>query len=166
MPSRLRLAEIALLAAVTALTGAAAPSAAKNRPPIPEGEAQISPEGLQQYARVYQAPDVRYLRQLFTAYLAGKPVEAGEKKCLDAWDRAYFKSRFVVLSRDPGTMGITFILLIAKDRPDRVFEAGVYDRGEGKLVLRTLEDSGYTAEDVRRIPIRYRQFFQDSSPMM
>jgi hypothetical protein len=36
---------------------------------IPDGEAQFTPEQLEQYYLVYKHPDVRYLRTLFDSYL-------------------------------------------------------------------------------------------------
>ena len=74
---------------------------------IPEGEAQFTPEQLEQYYLVYKNPDVRYLRSLFDSYLAGSGGTEQERQIVSKWDKAYFRSKFIVLSRDANTFGGT-----------------------------------------------------------
>ncbi|HEV2988188.1 MAG TPA: hypothetical protein VG759_07090, partial [Candidatus Angelobacter sp.] len=59
---------------------------------------------------------------------------------LDKWDKAYFRSKFIVMSRDDNTFGGTFITILFQDRPDRVFVIWIYPEGKNKrLTLRRLE---------------------------
>jgi hypothetical protein len=81
---------------------------------------------------------------------------------LDKWDKAYFRSKFIVMSRDDNTFGGTFITILFQDRPDKVFVTWVYPEGENKrLTLRRLEAGDYSEEDIRRINIRYKKLIED-----
>src|SRR4029077_14298701 len=131
------------LAAPLVLAASFAPA---QEPVIPEGEAHFSPAELKEYYLVYKSGDVRYLRKIFDAYSAGKLKDADEALILRPWDRAYFQNKFIVMSREESPFNITFILLIAQDRPDRVIRAAVYKQSERKFALRGLEDAGYPPE--------------------
>ena len=141
--------------------GASAQSGQAARPTIPDGEAHFSPSELEDYYRVYENGDVRYLRRLFDAYLAGKSIDDDAARILRPWDRAYLRSKLIVMSRDESPFGVTFILLVAQDRPDRVLRAAVYKRSRAAFVLRGLDDAGFSSEDVRKLRVRYRQFLED-----
>jgi hypothetical protein len=129
---------------------------------IPDGEAQFTPGQLEQYYLVYKNADVRYLRTLFEAHLnsLGGPQE--EHQALDRWSKEYFRSKFVVLSRDRNTFGGTLITILFQDRPDKVFVAWVYPEGANKkLTLRRFDAGEFNEEDIRRIKIRYKTLLED-----
>lgn len=162
-----KLSRVLAAVALAALLGLAASSApAQDHPAIPEGEAHFSPAELKEYYFVYKNGDVRHLRKIFDAYSAGKLNNGDEALILGPWDRAYFRNKFIVLSREESAFNITFILLIAQDRPDRVLRAAVYKRDKKEFLLRGLEDAGYSPEEIRKMQVRYRQFFADKEHAM
>jgi len=60
---------------------------------------------------------VRYLRTLFEAYLNGSGGTELEHQLLGKWNKDYYRSKFVVLSREGNMFGGTLIvecMLIAK----------------------------------------------------
>jgi hypothetical protein len=129
---------------------------------IPEGEAHFTPEQLNQYYLVYTNPDVRYLRILFDAYLRGDSGREDEFKLLKKWSSDYYKSKYIVLSRDKNPFGGAFITIIFQDRPDKIFVAWVYPEGAARdLKIRVLDPSKYSDEDVMRTRIRYKMFLED-----
>ncbi len=134
----------------------------KTNSKIPEGEAQFTQEQLEQYYLVYKNPDVRYLRILFDGYLNGSGGTEQEREILSKWDKAYFRSKFIVMSRDVNTFGGTFITILFQDRPDKVFVTWVYPEGINKrLTLRKLDAGDFDREDIRRINVRYKKLIAD-----
>jgi hypothetical protein len=134
---------------------------------ILEGEAQFTPEQLEQYYLVYKNPDVRYLRSLFDSYLAGSGGTEQERQIVSKWDKAYFRSKFIVMSRDANTFGGTFLTILFQDRPDKVFVAWVYPEGnKEKLTLRKLDAGDFNQEDIRRINVRYKKLIADKTHAM
>jgi hypothetical protein len=117
---------------------------------------------MKDYYLVYKNADVRYLRRVFDGYLRGARVTEEEAESLGKWDKAYYRSKFVVLSRDNNTFGGTFITIMFQDRPDKVFVAWVYPEGSRRrLTLKGLDLGRFTEEDIRRMRIRYRRFLED-----
>src|SRR5215469_7682274 len=83
---------------------------------IPDGEAKFTRAQLADYYLVYQNPDVRYLRTLFNNYLRGSGGSEQEHQILDKWNKAYFQSKFIVMSRDHNTFGGTLITILFQGR--------------------------------------------------
>jgi hypothetical protein len=138
-----------------------------NASKIPEGEAQFTPEQLEQYYLVYKNADVRYLRTLFDAYLNSSGGTEEERQAMDKWSKEYFRSKFVVLSRVRNTFGGTLITILFQDRADKVFVAWVYPEGAKKNPrLRRFEVGDFNDEDVRRIKIRYKRLLDDKPHAM
>jgi hypothetical protein len=134
---------------------------------IPDGEAQFTPEQLEQYYFVYKNPDVRYLITLFDAYLKNSGGTEQERPAVDKWNKEYFRSKFIVLSRTGNTFGGTLITVLFLDRPDKVFVAWVYPEGEDKkLTLKAFDAGDFSDEDVRRIKIRYKKIIEDKTHAM
>ena len=137
-----------------------------NSPRIPDGEAQFTPTQLEQYYKVYKNADVRYLRTVFDAYLKSECSEQ-ERQTLDKWNKEYFHSKFIVMSRDQNTFGGSFITILFQDRPDKVFVAWVYPEGAAKkLTLRNFDLGNFSAEDVKRINTRYKKLIADTAHAM
>ena len=129
---------------------------------IPDGEAQFTPDQLEQYYLVYKNPDVRYLRTLFDTYLNNSGGTEQERKLLHTWDKDYFQSKFMVLSRDRNTFGGTLITILFQDRPDKVFVAWVYPEGnKKKLRLRRFDVGDFSDEDIKRTRVRYKKLIED-----
>lgn len=160
---------VALLCSVVAGAGwaqqKANPDAAASA--IPEQEAHFTPEQLQDYYLVYTNPAVRYLRTVFDAYLQGKPGHTAEFELLKKWDREYYRSKFMVCSRDPNPFGGQFVTIMFQDKPDKIFVAWVYPAtGERKFELRALELGNYSDQDVKRARIGYRALLEDKDHTM
>jgi hypothetical protein len=129
---------------------------------IPAGEAHFTPAQLKEYYLVYKNADVRYLRTLFDAYVRGARGREEEYELLRKWDKDYYRSKFVVMSREENTFGGTLITIMFQDRPDKVFVAWVYPEGDRRrLTLKGLDLGKFSDEDIRRMKIRYRQFLED-----
>jgi hypothetical protein len=129
---------------------------------IPLCEAHFTAEQWQQYYNVYNLPDVKFLRTLFNAYLAGTGGTNDEIALLKKWDKGYYHSKFMVTSRDINLFGGTSVQFMFEDRPDRVFDAWVYPAGsKRKPELRALDQADFSAEDIRRIKIRYKECLED-----
>jgi len=134
---------------------------------IPTEEAQFTPEQLEQYYVVYKNPDVRYLRTLFDGYLQASGGTAQEHHLLDKWDKAYFRGKFIVMSREANTFGGTLITILFQDRPDRVFLAWVYPEANNKtLTLRKFDAGDFSEEDIKRINARYKALIKDKKHAM
>jgi hypothetical protein len=143
--------------------------AAPDAPPsaIPAEEAHFSPEQLKEYYLVYTNPDVRYLRELFNAYLHGEAGKEAEYELLKPWSSDYYKSKFMVCSRNESAFGGAFITLMFQDRPDKVFVAWVYPEGEARtLTLRSWELAKFSDEDIKRIRVRYKELLNDHDHAM
>jgi hypothetical protein len=129
---------------------------------IPEREAQFTQEQLEQYYLVYKNPDVRYLRTLFDNYLNKSGGTGEESQQLNKWNKDYFRSKFMVMSRENNTFGGTLITILFQDRPDKVIVAWVYPEGSNKeLTLRKFDLGNFNDEDIKRIKVRYRKLIED-----
>ena len=127
-------------------------------------EVNFTPEELKEYYKVYDAPDVKYLRIVFNAYLAGTRGKEKEYEVLRGFDKEYYKSKFIVLAVNGGILGGNFITIMFQDRPDKAFKAWVYKRG--KYELRAFEPAKFSEDVVKRIQVRYRKFLQDKKHAM
>ena len=71
------------------------------------------------------------------------------------------------MSRDSDTFGGTLITILFQERPDEVFVAWFYpDGSDRKLTLRKLEQGNFSAEDIRRINVRYKMLIADKMHAM
>jgi hypothetical protein len=141
-------------------------SAAQDSKPskIPDGEAQFTPEQLEQYYLVYKNPDVRYLRTLFDSYLKNSGGTEQEHQQLGKWNKDYFRSKFTVMSRENNTFGGTLITILFQDRPDKVFVAWIYPEGGNKqLTLKRFDVGDFSDEDIKRIKVRYKKLIEDKT---
>ncbi len=160
---------IAVLLALSVQSGYAqqsqktdAPAQQEQTSKIPAEEAHFTAEQLEDYYLVYNDSDVRYLRKVFDAFLHGVPGRKEEFELLRRWNKDYYRSKFVVLSRDNNELGGTFITIMFQDRPDKVFVAWVYREGDRRrLTLKGFSPGKFNEEDIRRIRIRYRRFLED-----
>jgi hypothetical protein len=150
------------LACVVLLLTHMSPAQDSKASKIPDGEAQFTPEQLEQYYLVYKNPDVRYLRTLFDTYLNSSGGTEEERQQLHKWNKDYFRGKFMVMSRENNMLGGTLITILFQDRPDKVFVAWVYPEGSNKkLTLRRFDVGDFSDEDLRRIKVRYRKLIED-----
>ena len=137
-------------------------SGKSERSAIPEGEAHFSQDQLKDYYLVYTNADVRYLRTLFDSYLDKAPGHDSEFAILNKWAPEYYKSKFMVCSRDQNSFGGTLVTIMFQDKPDKIFVAWVYPVGEARnLTLRALDLGNYSDEDIKRTRVRYRAMLED-----
>jgi hypothetical protein len=143
-------------------------SAAQDSKPskIPDGDAQFTPEQLEQYYLVYKNPDVRYLRTLFDSYVKNSGGTEQEQQQLGKWNKDCFRSKFMVMLRDNDTFGGTLITILFQDRPDEVFVAWVYPEGGKQLTLRRFDVGDFSDEDIKRIKVRYKKLIEDKTHAM
>lgn len=140
---------------------------AKQNESLDSQEVHFTPDQLKSYYAVYQNADVRYLRSVFNAYLSGSVRSPEEKDALSKWSKDYYRSKFVVLSRDANPFGGTLITILFQKKPDKIFVAWVYAEGQkGELTLRELDPSRYRDEDVKRTLVRYKSLTEDSKHAM
>jgi hypothetical protein len=133
---------------------------------IPDGEVQFTPEQLEEYYKVYKNADVQYLRTVFDAYLRNG-CRKEECEMLQKWDKDYFRSKFTVMARDQNPFGGTFITILFQDRPDKVFVAWVYPEGAKRTPsLRGFDAAKFSADDIRRLNLRYRRLIADKAHAM
>lgn len=134
---------------------------------IPDGEAKFTSAQLKEYYLVYQNADVKYLRKIFNSYLSSlsqknqRRIEDSEFAILRKWDKKYFQSKFIVLSRDEGVMGQIFITIAFPEQPDKVFVAAVYKKSGSEFRLDGCDLGKFNDEDIKRLQIRYRVFYKD-----
>lgn len=131
--------------------------------PTPSTEAEakvnvltdINKEELEEYYRVYENPYVLYLRKALDAYLANDSSDVNISMAaveginmeditsgLAAFDKEYYKSKFVVVTIDNSIAGGKDIQIIFQDKPDRIFYAWVYQLAGGDYELR-----GFNSKD-------------------
>jgi hypothetical protein len=139
-----------------------APAQDRKASKIPDGEAQFTSEQLDNYYLVYKNPDVRYLRTLFDSYLNSSGSAEQGRQLLRKWSKDYFRSKFMVLSRDDNTFGGTLMTILFQDCPDKMFVAWVYPEGDAKkLTFRKFDVGDFSEEDLRRIKVRYKKLIED-----
>ena len=110
---------------------------------------------LESYKSVYRENNVIFLRKAFNAYIENDSSKAcisqtavaksdgkdygieGITSGLESFDKAYYKSEFVVATYDDNkeTEGSKDIQIIFRDRPDRIFYAWVGQNPEGMMCL-------------------------------
>lgn len=153
---------VLFLACMVLLMTHLAPAQDSTASKIPDGEAQFTSEQLDHYYLVYKNPDVRYLRTVFDSYLNSSGSAEQGRELLSKWSKLYFRSKFMVLSREDNTFGGTLITILFQDRPDKVFVAWVYPEGDAKkLTLRKFDVGDFGEEGLRRIKVRYKELIED-----
>src|SRR5947207_3995619 len=128
---------------------------------IPVTEADFTKEQLKDYFVVYQNKAVRHVRVVVDRYLSNPTRADDETEKLKNVNKEYLTGKFMVLSQEPDVFGNTNILLVAVDKPDKVFYALVYTGNGYRLELFEF-DNRFNQEDMRRIQIRYKKFLNRS----
>jgi len=116
-----------------------------NENPLPLLQSELT-----QYYKVYESPYVIHLRKALNAYLEGKNTSVNTAtqaisaetvndiiNGLDSFDRSYYKSKFIVLTVDDNVAGGKYIKILFQEKPDRIFNAWVYQLSNGSYELRT-----------------------------
>ncbi len=129
------------------------------------GETDFTGNELDSYYRVYEDPCVMHVRSALNSYLNGSDqgYYFGSQLItqLNKY-RGYLADHFVVLSLDPSPMGGSSILMISQEKPDRIFDAWVYESSEAELELRGFSESReFNSSEIEEIAERYRNFLED-----
>ncbi len=132
------------------------------RSSIPDEEVHFTPQQLKEYYLVYSNADVKYLRTVMDAYLKGAKGREAEFEQLKKFDKEYYKSKFIVASRDGNPFGGTMITIMFEDKPDKVFVAWVYKAGaKGTLTLKGFDIREYSPEEIAALNKRYAEILRD-----
>ncbi|MSU74836.1 hypothetical protein EXS57_03640 [Candidatus Kaiserbacteria bacterium] len=100
---------------------------------------------------VYTNPYILHIRTALKGYLDGSNngVEAGvtevdtKSDCgLDAYDKSYYKSKFIVLGASVNPYGGVNADILFVDKPDTFYWAWVYQYGGGEYILRSFCKAG------------------------
>jgi hypothetical protein len=135
-------------------------------------------EEINDYYRVYQNPNVIYLRKALNAYLANDSEGSGIMEAaatknnidgivsgLDSFSKDYYKSKFIVFTIDEqGLGGGTNLQIIFQDKPDKIFYAWVYqlDDPDKTYNLRGFSArSDITPEAMKDLVEGYKEQIQD-----
>jgi hypothetical protein len=106
-------------------------------------------EELENYYQIYNDPMTIYIRTALNAYLQGDPQnvipdEAKEIRedeeaiyGLDAFDKNYYRSKFIVYLIDDFPFGGKKYSIIFRDKPDKIFNLWIYD-SNNKYELRSI----------------------------
>lgn len=133
---------------------------------------QKEPEG---YYQVYKTPSVIFLRKAFNAYLADDGSQAcvlqgavkedrreGIITGLDAFDKNYYKSKFIVATIGDNEENGKDIQIIFQDKPDRIFYAWVGENPNGDTCLIGFNSKEYFDPDkVKKLNEDYKEFLLD-----
>ena len=140
-----------------------ATEAEPHSPPVPT--ISLSEADIQRYRSGLTDPRVVHLRKALNNYYNGN-TEGIEDRALDDdgqglahFQKDYYKSPFVVLAYDQHTFGGRSILIIFREKPDRLFRAWVYQYGGGDYVLRR-----FVAEPV--LPTKLRTLLESLKPVL
>ena len=136
---------------------------------------ELNPKEVEEYYQTYKKPYVQFLRKALDAYLAndssGVNISTGAVKedrregiitGLDAFDKNYYKSKFVVVTIDDSIAGGKDIQIMFQDKPDRIFYAWVYELADGTYELRGFNSKEYFDPDkMKKLNEAYKQFLLD-----
>lgn len=139
-------------------------------------EETFSAEQLKSYYASYQNPYVLHLRKVLDVYLVDrffgmdapeavdeKRVEGGMVYGLSAFDRTYYKSKFIVWQIDDHIGGGKEITLIFQVKPDRIFHAWVYQLGDkdGEYDLRAFWEDTESSKGIKILLKAYGKYILD-----
>lgn len=99
---------------------------------------------------------VKYLRKAIDNFLSDEYILNEAYENLVKIDPVYLKGKFIIISIDDSMFGGKDILLISKNKPDKIFLAWVYGNGENEpLTLRNFEevDGPPCISDIQKVVI-------------
>jgi hypothetical protein len=136
---------------------------------------EVNSKELEEYYKTYKNPSVIYLREVLNDYLANdiskvniapnalkKTRNENFIRGLEAFDKKYYKSKFVVLTFTEHKSGGVEIRIMFQDKPDRIFDAWVYRYSDGDFELRGFSsDENYDPVKIKELNKTYEQFLLD-----
>jgi hypothetical protein len=133
-------------------------------------------EQLAEYTtKTMKNPFVLHVRKVLNGYLSGKntgmenPELVIESRKFDdrnaglsAFDKSYYKSKFIIFLIDDVIAGGKDISIIFQDKPDMVFTAWVYKLAGGGYDFRAIRDNPkFNLETMKKIQIEYKTILED-----
>jgi len=141
-------------------------------------EETFSDDQLKSYYASYNNPYVVHVRKALDGYSTGTNVgmdipEAVMEKRIDgnmvfglsAFDKDYYKSKFIVWQIDDHAGGGKDITLIFQDKPDRIFHAWVYQLGDesGEYDLRGFWEDEESSKGIKILLKAYGKYIMDKT---
>ncbi len=137
-------------------------------------EFRFTEKQLRGYYSLYENPFVLHIRKALDNYLAGtnegiNPLAIKVDKAkngtidgLDSFSKEYYKSKFIVFAINNNEFGGKAINIIFQGKPDRLFNAWVYQIADGSYELRAFwQNKTFTEEEMIRIQKEYRIYLND-----
>jgi hypothetical protein len=134
-------------------------------------EITLSDEDYKSYISSYQNPFAIHIRKALNGYLDGsnsgmdmpkttieQQNDNGAIYGLSAFDKSYYKSKFIVWAINEHLGGGLDIDIIFQDKPDKMFSAWVYKLGGGEYDLRMFWDKGLDKEEIDKIVKEYKKY--------
>lgn len=136
---------------------------------------EINSKELEEYYQTYKNPSVIYLREVLNAYLDNdvskvnittnalkKTSDENFIRGLEAFNKEYYKSKFVVLTFIKQKAGGVEMRIMFQDKPDRIFDAWIYRFTDGDFELRGFaSDENYDPAKIKELNNTYKQFLLD-----
>jgi len=150
-------------------------------------ELEFTREQLEGYYEVYKNPYVLHIRKALNAYLNGTnegisfpesvinaqvleetSLDSGAESAdltpagLDSFSKDYYRSKFIVFAINDGIMGGKIINIIFQDKPDKLFNAWIYQRAGGDYDLRGFwQNMTFTGEKMEKTVKLYKRYLED-----
>jgi len=130
----------------------------------------LNQEELEGYYKVYENPYAIYLRRALDAYSANDSTginismtavkedhREGITSGLSAFDKEYYKSKFIVATIDEDTENkdCRHIQIIFQDKPDRIFFAWVCKTEGGEFELRGFNSKDYIDPETMKETVKF-----------
>lgn len=138
-------------------------------------ELEFTQEQLEQYYAVYQNPYVVHLREALNGYLNGtnQGIESPElvlpqqkindaNAGLESFSKDYYQSKFIVFAVNSSIAGGKEIAIIFQDKPDKLFNAWVYQLADNTYDLRGFgKNKTFTPDKMVVISKQYARLLND-----
>ena len=144
--------------------------------PTEEGiqEIHFTEEQLKSYYSSYKNPFVLHIRKALDNYLAGTnesinllaikvdKAEDGTIGGLDSFSKDYYKSKFIVFAINNNDFGGKTINIVFQDKPDKLFNAWIYQITDGYYELRGFwQNKTFTEKEMINIQKEYKIYLND-----
>lgn len=136
---------------------------------------QLTDEELRQYYSVYKDTFVKHVRYALNNYLVGsidgvsssaikaEKSDDGTVSGLDSFSKSYYESKFIVFAINDGVMGGKVINIVFQDKPDKLFNAWVYQTTDGRYELRGFwQNMSFDVNEMKKIQKQHKTYLNDS----
>lgn len=133
----------------------------------PDDVAKFTDEELKYLNGIEKEPAVKAIRIAINGYLnknernETEKVTSKEENCgLDKFDE-YIKGKYVAFQAEDGKYGGSIIRIVFPAKPDKIFEAWVYELAGGPYELRYFCTAGHTANEVEILVKAFGRLFRN-----